>query len=230
MTLTGRRDRLTIGDGARLTLAGATAQSTGLVIGDVALGPPSSLVVPAGGTLGATGTARIGDAATGILDVSGGSATIGTTIVGGPEEAGGQALTLPRAERLPGAPAADALPEQAGGKIRVRGGGATFASLAIGGGTGLRGRAPGQSLRVSARRVSAAAGPGFVVVEGAAGDAFTTCAERRAAPSARTPKRRSDVLSGGRVTAPSLDLGAEVAGNGRLQWPVSSRWSPSPAG
>jgi T5SS/PEP-CTERM-associated repeat protein len=220
MTLTGGGETgLTIGDGARLTLAGATVQSAGLVIGDVALGPPSSLVVPVSGTLGATGTARIGDAATGILDVSGGSATLGTTIVGGPEEAGGPALTLPRAERLPGASAADALPEQAGGKIRVRsGGGATLASLAVGGGgPGFVDVRQGSLLRVLGEaRVGVLPGPGFVVVEGTAGDAFTTWQSDGPLLVGTNAEATFDVLSGGRVTAPSLDLGAEVAGNGAL--------------
>lgn len=220
---------LTIGNGARLTLAGATVQSAGVAIGDVALALPSTLVVPASGTLGATGTVRIGDAATGSLDVTGGSATLGTTSIGGPAEAGGPALTLPRAERLPGALTADALtagaltadalPEQAGGKLRVSGGGgATLASLAVGGGgPGLVDVRQGSLLRVTGEaRVGVLPGPGFAVVDGVAGDAFTTWQSDGRLVVGADAEATFDVLAGGRVSAPDVDIGEGVGGNGRL--------------
>ena len=220
LTLTGGGETgLTIGDGARLTLAGATVQPAGVRIGDVALGEASALLVPANGVLTATGTARIGDAATGALDVTGGTATLGTTTVGGPEEAGGPALTVPRAGALPGAPAAAADPEQAGGKIRVSGGGgATLATLAVGGGgPGLVSVNQGSVLRVlGTTSLGVTPGPGFAVADGVVGDAFTTWQNDGPLLVGVDAEATFDVLAGARVRAPIVQLGVDPTGVGTV--------------
>ncbi len=219
LTLTGRGDgqpSLGIGDGARLTLQNATLAATDAVVGDTALGATSTLRVPGGGAFAATGPLRIGDRAPGVLDVAGGTASAGSTAVGGPEDAGGPVLSrVASAWRLTSA----GTPETAGGKIRVNGGGGTFADLTVGaGGPGLVDVLGGGVLRVLGTSVvGAPPGPGFAVVNGVVGsDAFSSWQNVGELTVGRNAEGTFDVLAGGRVTAPSVILGAEPGGDGTL--------------
>lgn len=58
---------LALGDGARLTLTGATVRAADVVLGEGPLGLPSTLRV-AGGSLVTTGAVRVGDTGRGVLE------------------------------------------------------------------------------------------------------------------------------------------------------------------
>ena len=219
LVLTGRPDglpSLAIGEGARLTLENATLQPTDVVIGDVPLTAASTLRVPAGGALGASGALRVGDRAPGVLECADGTVTAGSTTVGGPEDTGPLLSAAPasaEARRVP----KTGTPGTAGGKIRVSGGGGTFADLTVGaGGPGLVDVLGGGVLRVLGTSViGAPPGPGFAVVNGVAGsDAFSSWQNGGELTVGRNAEGTFDVLDGGRVTAPSVVLGAERGGDG----------------
>ncbi len=220
LVLTGRPDgqpSLVIGDAARLTLQNATLQPTDVVIGDVPLAAASTLRVPAGGALGASGALRVGDRAPGVLECAGGTVTAGSTTVGGPEDTGPLISVAAPASAAAWRVTNASTPGTAGGKIRVNGGGGTFADLTVGaGGPGLVDVLGGGVLRVLGTSVvGAPPGPGFAVVNGVAGsDAFSSWQNGGELTVGRNAEGTFDVLDGGRVTAPSVVLGAERGGDG----------------
>lgn len=216
LALTGRPDglpSLAVGEGARLTLQNATLQPTDVAIGDVPLAAASTLRVPAGGALGASGALRVGDRAAGVLECTGGTVAAGSTTVGGPAGVG----PLLNAGPATASGVTNAAPGTVGGLIRVAGGGGTFADLTVGaGGPGLVDVLGGGVLRVlGASVVGATPGPGLAVVNGVAGsDAFSSWQNGGELIVGRNAEGTFDVLAGGRVTAPSVVLGAEPGGDG----------------
>jgi len=98
------------------------------------------------------------------------------------------------------------------------GGGTTLASLAVGGdGPGFVDVRHGSLLRVLGEaRVGVLPGPGFVVVDGTTGAAFTTWQSDGPLLVGTDAEATVDVLSSGRLSAPSLQLGVNPSGVGAL--------------
>lgn len=203
---------LALGDGARLTLTSASVRPADVVIGDTPLGLPSTVHV-AGGNLAAPGAVRVGDTGRGVLEVTAGTLTAGSTAVGGPEGLG----PILNAGLGTASHVTSATSGTVGGVIRVAGGGGTFADLTVGAGApGLVDVLGGGVLRVLGTSVvGAAPGPGLAVVNGvAASDAFSSWENSGELIVGRNAEGTFDVLAGGRVTAPSLVLGAGDGGEG----------------